>query len=177
MCNNLPAGKLTEKRLFRLGITGLPGSGKTSLAYRLAPKISDETIRGIALIQGDSVLTQNILPICKMLDRFVVEHICLAQICARSREQFLEAIVFLDISPAECKLRCNQRKNHDVGVVSFEELYCEIYASIAQLTDNQKMVSCIINGAQQDHILEYDLTGVDLMRFLFPNTYLLQAYE
>ena len=177
MCNKPVVVTYIKKSAFRLGITGLPGAGKTALSHRLAPKISNEKVREIALIQGDRVLPQNILAICNLLDRFVVEHICLAQLCARSSEQILDAIVFLDISPEECKSRCDRRSEHYVGVVSFEELYREICSGIANLTNNQEIALCIINGAQQNHIIEYDLTGIDLMRFLFPNTYLVQAYE
>ena len=168
---------LKGKYRFRLGITGLPGAGKTSLAYRLAPNISTATAQGIALIQGDCVLPNNIFPICKTLDRFVVEHICLAQICARSQDAILDAMVFLDISPKECMSRCEQRKNHEVGVESFEELYSEICSNMAQLTTNQNLLSRSIDKAQQAHILEYSLIGVELMQFMFPNTYLVEAYS
>jgi len=164
------------RHFFRLGITGLPGSGKTSLAYRLAPFMGKDTKKGIALFLGDDILPENILPICRIVDRFVVEHICLAQICSKGETGILDAIIFLDIFPEECKFRCSQRENHRVGINSFEELYKEIRLNIENLIVKHKVLICTVNKLQQQHILEYNLHKKELMNFLFPNTFLLRNY-
>ena len=158
---------------FRLGITGLPGAGKTSLSWRLAPRICAENDKHeIALIHGDSVLPQNIVSICSVLDRFIVEHICLAQICEKSDVKFIDRLIFLDISPEECQMRCNNRKQHEVGVESFEELYEEIYFSIDRLAKAQGILLCRIDQRQQEYILQYDVKGIELVRYLFPGGFI-----
>ena len=161
---------------FRLGITGLPGSGKTSLAYRMAPVARGPAAKRIALLEGDKILAENIIPICRNIDRFVVEHFCLTQILSDYCEKLVDAMVFLNISPAVCETRCCNRKNHIVEKVNFEKLYEEIQEYNAKLVNRQNLLACTINLEQQKHILNYDLKKDKLIRFLFPNSHISEVY-
>jgi len=163
---------------FRIGIVGLPGSGKTMLSERLAPLVCLQNADyGVALISGDSVLPNNLSSICSSLNRFVVEHICLVQIFEIKDTQLLDAIIFLDIPIEICQQRCNSRKDHIVGVESFTDLYEEIYRTIDRLCNKYGIISCSINLVQQEYIVNQNLKNQELLRYLFPGEKLVENYH
>lgn len=167
---------------FRLGIAGLPAAGKTQLAYRLWHNVDDQGIRidnsaaAIACLSGDMILPENIESVCNVVDRFIVEHICLPQLILRAKKPFCDMLVYLDISVEECKRRADLRVGHAVGVDSFVQLKNEIENCINKIGDSTNIAICTVGEEQQRYIREIDLMGYQLLKYLFSNKNIWESY-
>ena len=93
----------------RIGIVGLPGSGKTSIAITLISILGKGEIAENkpkwSYVNGDMILPENIVKVCGVLDKYVVEHMSLTDIMLRDNDILLDVLIYLDISAEECRKR------------------------------------------------------------------------
>ena len=163
----------------RIAIAGLPGSGKTTLAKLLLVDYdkghNTYTInRDFAFVHGDEILPANIVKVCKVLDKFIAEHFCIADLMAKELLPPVDLIVVLDIPEDICRGRIKLRGNHQVQTpLSFQMLKKEMFNNLKTLFD--KGVP-IISISEQDEsfINQQKLTGSELMNYLLENGKLLK---
>ena len=158
----------------RIAITGLPGSGKTTLAKLLLvdcdKRCSVYTVnREYAFVHGDEILPGNIVKVCRVLDKFIAEHFCIADLMAKELLPPVDLIVVLDIPEDICKGRIKLRGNHQVQTpLSFQMLKKEMFDSLKLLS---KKGVTIISVSEQDEtfIHQQKLIGLELMNYLLKN--------
>ncbi len=163
----------------RIAITGLPGSGKTTLAKLLLVDCNKRcnvyTVnREYAFVHGDEILPDNIVKVCRVLDKFIAEHFCIADLMAKELLPPVDLIVVLDIPEDVCRGRIKLRGNHQVQTpLSFQILKKEMFNNLKTLSD--KGVT-IISISEQDEafINQQKLTGLELMNYLLENGKLLK---
>lgn len=163
----------------RIAITGLPGSGKTTLAKLLLVNRDKRcnvyiVNRDYAFVHGDEILPHNIVKVCRVLDKFIVEHFCIADLMVKEPLPPVDLIVVLDIPEELCRERIKVRGNHQVQTpLSFQMLKKEMFNNLKTLSD--KGVT-IISISEQDEtfIHQQKLTGLELMNYLLENGKLLK---
>ena len=151
----------------RIGITGLPGSGKSLLSK--AVLISDASgVTGctIPYISGDALGAHNLGKVCSVLDNYLVEHMSLSNILLHNSGLNLDILIYLDIPWQVCKKRIRTRSGHNVGLpVELAVLEQEIRKEVAEL---QTKGVCVLTLSLQDekYICNRDLVGKELLEYL-----------
>ena len=163
----------------RIAITGLPGSGKTTLAKLLLVNRDKRcnvyiVNRDYAFVHGDEILPNNIVKVCRVLDKFVAEHFCIADLMAKELLPPIDLIVMLDIPEDICRERIKLRGSHQVQTpLSFQMLRKEMLDSLKLLSD--KGVTIVsINEQDETFIHQQKLIGLELMNYLLENGKLLK---
>jgi len=107
----------------RIGITGLPGSGKTILASRIAQSLRKYFNQYIPCIHGDHVLPININNILSILDSYIVEHFQLCKFLLYGQNSknfpFITHLLIIRTLKEKCIERCFNRKNHSIPSIDF----------------------------------------------------------
>lgn len=154
----------------RIGIVGLPGSGKTSIAIALISilgkgEIAENKPRW-SYVNGDMILPENIVKVCGVLDKYVVEHMSLTDIMLRDNDILLDVLIYLDISAEECRKRIKNRPTHIVSYPgSIEDLEIAIRKQVSDLEKHGlKIVRVTISD--ENKVFEQMLRGTDLLDFL-----------
>ncbi len=155
----------------RIIITGLPGSGKTTMAKMLLIDYNEnddnfQINREYAFVHGDEILPCNIVKVCRVLDKFVAEHFCIADLMAKELIPPVDLAILLDITEEVCGERIKNRNNHQVHVpFTLQELQEKLTESLTILSD--KGIPIIrIDENDEDCISQHKLIGAQLFNFL-----------
>ena len=154
----------------RIGIVGLPGSGKTSIAIALISILGKGEIAENkpkwSYVNGDMILPENIVKVCGVLDKYVVEHMSLTDIMMRNNDISLDILIYLDVPAEECKKRMKNRLGHIVSYPgSIKELELTIRKQVSDL-EKQGLKIVRVTTRDENKVFEQMLTGMDLLDFL-----------
>lgn len=154
----------------RIGIVGLPGSGKTTIAVALVSFLGKgeptEYKAQWSYVNGDMILPENIAKVCSVLDKYVVEHMSLTDIMMRNNDISLDVLIYLDVPAEECKKRMKNRLGHIVSYPgSIEELELTIRKQVSDL-EKQGLKIVRVTTRDENKVFEQMLTGMDLLAFL-----------
>ena len=154
----------------RIGIVGLPGSGKTTIAVALVSFLGKgeptEYKPQWSYVNGDMILPENIAKVCSVLDKYVVEHMSLTDIMLRNNDMSLDVLIYLDVPAEECKKRMKNRPGHIVSYPdSFEDLELTIRKQVSDL-EKQGLKIVRVTTRDENKVFEQMLTGMDLLDFL-----------
>lgn len=154
----------------RIGIVGLPGSGKTTIAVALVSFLGkgepSEYKAQWSYVNGDMILPENIAKVCSVLDKYVVEHMSLTDIMMRNNDISLDVLIYLDVPAEECKKRMKNRLGHIVSYPgSIEELELTIRKQVSDL-EKQGLKIVRVTTRDENKVFEQMLTGMDLLDFL-----------
>lgn len=148
----------------------MPGSGKTSIAVALVSFLGRGGTSGNkpnwSYVNGDMILPENIIKVCSVLDKYVVEHMSLTDIMLRDNGILLDVLIYLDISAEECRKRIKNRPTHIVAYPgNLEDLEIAIRKQVSDLENNGlKIVRVTISD--ENKVFEQMLRGTDLLDFL-----------
>lgn len=154
----------------KIGIVGLPGSGKTTMAVALVSFLGKgeptEYKAQWSYVNGDMILPENIAKVCSVLDKYVVEHMSLTDIMMRNNDISLDVLIYLDVPAEECKKRMKNRLGHIVSYPgSIEELESTIRKQVSDL-EKQGLKIVRVTTRDENRVFEKMLTGMDLLDFL-----------
>ena len=150
----------------RIGIVGLPGSGKTLLSKAIIITDPSGTDDVKPYVSGDSLRPENLGKVCSVLDSYVVEHMSLSNILLHNSGLNLDILIYLDIPWQVCEERIRTRFGHNVGLpVELAVLEQEIRKEVAELQTNGV---CVLTLSLQDekYICNKDLVGQELLEYL-----------
>ena len=163
-----------KRQPLKIGITGLFGCGKTSLAFRLAPRYDRE----IAYLSGDLLLAKNMANVSEKIDRYVLEHIDLSSFVLR-KQIVLDALIFINIPVSTCIERCYNRLNHTCNAISeFEIIYRDIYEQFCEAAEMEGVFCRELRTFEMETIWQDDMYDEVLIAYLFRDApWILDRYK
>ena len=151
------------RKKVRIGIIGISGSGKTSLALRLAPNINV----GMAYVSGDFLLEENIVRVVNCIDKVVVEHIDLAKLILEHNLD-LHSLIFLNLPVNVCIERVKIRSGHWCNPIeNFHRIHNTIHSEFKIIQKNSSILCKELNMENLEWIINKDLYGAELLDYIY----------